>query len=142
MINTPCTDGCGQPHCRTRSSTGCLDRVIGKDPKRRVAVIGGGVGGVTTAYFLEGVCDVEIFEARSKVGGHCDSQIVEYQGQQITVDLGAQFFHPATHPLYVKPTCGPSSRLLTRYLRHSLPWILQPTFERHAKSFCRTSLGK
>jgi len=24
-----------------------------------------------------------------------------YQGQSITVDLGAQFFHPGTHPIYV-----------------------------------------
>ena len=48
-----------------------------------------------------GSCDVDIFEARAKVGGHCDSQVVEYQGQRITVDLGAQFFHPATHPIYV-----------------------------------------
>jgi predicted NAD/FAD-binding protein len=74
---------------------------MGQEVKPRIAVIGGGIGGITTAYLLEGECDVEIFEARSKVGGHCDSRILEYQGQKITVDLGAQFFHPATHPLYV-----------------------------------------
>src|SRR6185369_16855872 len=60
--------------------------------RKRVAVVGGGAGGIATAYFLEGVCDVEIFEARDKIGGHCDSQTIDYQGQPITVDLGAQFF--------------------------------------------------
>lgn len=100
MLNTTvCPDGCHHQPCRVCGSY--LDRVIRKDQKPRVAVIGGGVGGVTTSYLLEGVCEVEIFEARSKVGGHCDSQTINYEGQQITVDLGAQFFHSATHPLYV-----------------------------------------
>ena len=67
----------------------------------KVGIIGGGAGGLAAAYFLDGVCDVELLESRSKVGGHCDSQLVDYAGQPITVDLGAQFFHPATHPIYV-----------------------------------------
>jgi uncharacterized protein len=67
----------------------------------KVAIIGGGAGGLAAAYFLDGVCDVELFESRAKVGGHCDSQTVQYGGQPVTVDLGAQFFHPATHPIYV-----------------------------------------
>src|SRR6187402_2122187 len=53
--------------------------------KPRVAVLGGGAGGLATAYFLDGVCDVTIFESRSKVGGHCDSQTVQYAGQPVTV---------------------------------------------------------
>ena len=68
--------------------------------KPKVAVLGGGAGGLATAYFLDGVCDVTIFESRGKVGGHCDSQTVQYGGQPVTVDLGAQFFSPATHPIY------------------------------------------
>jgi predicted NAD/FAD-binding protein len=71
------------------------------DGKPRVAVIGGGAGGISTAYFLDPVCSVDLFESRSKTGGHADSRTIEYQGQSLTVDLGAQFFHPATHPLYV-----------------------------------------
>jgi predicted NAD/FAD-binding protein len=44
---------------------------------------------------------VELFEARGRIGGHCDSRSVEHQGHRVTVDLGAQFFHPDTHPIYV-----------------------------------------
>jgi predicted NAD/FAD-binding protein len=67
----------------------------------RVAVIGAGAGGIAAAYFLAGDYDVDIFESRSRVGGHCDSRTLDYRGHEVTVDLGAQFFHPETHPLYV-----------------------------------------
>jgi uncharacterized protein len=69
--------------------------------RARVAVIGAGAGGVAAAYFLDGAHDVELFEARSKIGGHCDSHVIDYRGKRLTVDLGAQFFHPDTHPIYV-----------------------------------------
>jgi predicted NAD/FAD-binding protein len=70
-------------------------------PRERVAIVGAGAGGIAAAYFLAGSCDVEIFESRSRIGGHCDSRRVAYEGHEVTVDLGAQFFGPDTHPLYV-----------------------------------------
>ena len=69
--------------------------------RERVAIIGGGAGGVAAAYFLAGSFDVDLFEARSRIGGHCDSRVIKHRGRKITVDLGAQFFHPDTHPIYV-----------------------------------------
>jgi predicted NAD/FAD-binding protein len=69
--------------------------------RERVAIIGAGAGGVAAAYFLAGRFDVDVFEARSRIGGHCDSRVIEHRGRRITVDLGAQFFHPDTHPIYV-----------------------------------------
>ena len=69
--------------------------------RERVAIIGGGAGGVAAAYFLAGSFDVDLFEARSRIGGHCDSRVIKHRGRRITVDLGAQFFHPDTHPIYV-----------------------------------------
>jgi predicted NAD/FAD-binding protein len=67
----------------------------------RVAIIGAGAGGIAAAYFLGDTCDVDLFEARARIGGHCDSRVVRYGGRPVTVDLGAQFFHPDTHPIYV-----------------------------------------
>ena len=72
-----------------------------RSERRRVAIIGAGAGGVAAAYFLAGTLDVDLFEARAKIGGHCDSHVIDYRGKRITVDLGAQFFHPDTHPIYV-----------------------------------------
>jgi predicted NAD/FAD-binding protein len=69
--------------------------------RERVAIIGAGAGGVAAAYFLAGGFDVDLFEARSRIGGHCDSRVIKHRGRRITVDLGAQFFHPDTHPIYV-----------------------------------------
>jgi predicted NAD/FAD-binding protein len=77
-------------------------RVAGPTSARhRVAIIGAGAGGVAAAYFLAGTHRVDLFEARSKIGGHCDSHTIEYRGRRLTVDIGAQFFHPGTHPIYV-----------------------------------------
>ncbi len=69
--------------------------------RERVAIIGAGAGGVAAAYFLAGSFDVDLFEARSRIGGHCDSRVIEHRGRRIIVDLGAQFLHPDTHPIYV-----------------------------------------
>ena len=67
----------------------------------RVAIIGAGMGGVAAAYFLADRFAVDLFEARTRIGGHCDSRVITHRGRRITVDLGAQFFHPDTHPVYV-----------------------------------------
>ena len=72
-----------------------------RSDRHRVAIIGAGAGGVAAAYFLADTLDVDLFEARSKIGGHCDSRAIDYRGQRLIVDLGAQFFHPDTHPIYV-----------------------------------------
>jgi predicted NAD/FAD-binding protein len=74
--------------------------VAGSD-RERVAIIGAGAGGVMAAYFLAWTFDVDLFEARPKIGGHCDTHVIDYQGQGVLVDVGAQFFHPDTHPIYV-----------------------------------------
>jgi predicted NAD/FAD-binding protein len=77
-------------------------RVARRSPRRgRVAIVGAGTGGVAAAYFLAGTYDVEVFEARARIGGHCDSRVMRYRGRRVVVDLGAQFFHPDTHPIYV-----------------------------------------
>ena len=72
-----------------------------RSDRDRVAIIGAGAGGVAAGYFLAGSLEVDLFEASSKIGGHCDSRVIDYRGRRVTVDLGAQFFHPDTHPTYV-----------------------------------------
>ena len=67
----------------------------------RVAIVGAGAGGIAAAYFLADTHRVDVFESNSAIGGHCDSRVIDYEGTPVTVDLGAQFFHPDTHPLYV-----------------------------------------
>jgi predicted NAD/FAD-binding protein len=74
---------------------------VPRGPGARVAIVGAGAGGIAAAHFLSGDFEVDVFEARPRIGGHCDSRVVEHEGAPVTVDLGAQFFHPDTHPVYV-----------------------------------------
>lgn len=69
-------------------------------PKKRLAVIGGGMGGIASAYFCDSAYQVDLFESRSKIGGNADTVQVEHLGEKLSVDVGAEFFHPETHPLY------------------------------------------
>jgi NADPH-dependent glutamate synthase beta subunit-like oxidoreductase len=49
--------------------------------RERVAIIGAGAGGVAAAYFLAESYDVDVFEARSRIGGHCDSRVIKHRGR-------------------------------------------------------------
>jgi predicted NAD/FAD-binding protein len=69
-------------------------------PNRRLAIIGGGMGGVSTAYFCDSAWTTDLFEARAYVGGNAASVVVHDAGQEVTVDVGAESFHPGTHPIY------------------------------------------
>lgn len=61
-----------------------------------MAVIGGGIGGVATAYFCRSRYEIDLFEAEPRLGGNAAT--VEVGG--VPVDLGAETFNPTTHPLY------------------------------------------
>lgn len=68
----------------------------------RVAIIGGGMAGVASAWLLDGVCDVRLFEARGSLGGNVRTVPLLLGGQTRAVDLGAQYFHPGPYPTYVQ----------------------------------------
>lgn len=89
-------------------------------PKKRLAIVGGGMGGVATAWFCDAEWDVSLFEARDRLGGNCDSAAVEDRDGDVVVDLGAQFFHPETHPTF--------------FALLELLESLGPPFGRHEKS--------
>ncbi len=62
---------------------------------RHVAVIGGGVAGLTAAYVLQRSCDVTLFEADDRAGGHAHTH--EVGG--LRVDSGFIVHNPRTYPL-------------------------------------------
>jgi predicted NAD/FAD-binding protein len=68
---------------------------------RRIVIIGGGMAGVALAWLLDPhQSDVTLLEARGAVGGNVQSVDVEIGGENFSVDVGAQFFHPGPYPLY------------------------------------------
>jgi predicted NAD/FAD-binding protein len=64
--------------------------------RRRIAVIGGGVSGITAGYVLSHTDDVTLFEADSRLGGHADTHmVVPPAGPPIGVDTGCWPMTPA-----------------------------------------------
>lgn len=69
-------------------------------PSKRLGVIGGGMGGVATAWLCDPDWETSLFEAQEKLGGNSVSETIRQRDRDVVVDLGAQFFHPETHPTY------------------------------------------
>ncbi len=67
--------------------------------RRRIAVIGSGVAGLTAAYILQREADVSLFEADSRLGGHAHTHdLQDSDGQPVRVDTGFIVHNERTYP--------------------------------------------
>lgn len=66
--------------------------------KQRIAVIGAGISGLASAYFLQRAHDVVLFEAGNYLGGHTNTVDVTLEGQTAPVDTGFLVFNEKTYP--------------------------------------------
>jgi len=67
---------------------------------KQVAIIGGGLSGLYTAYLLEqhGITDYVILEARSRIGGRITELAVESSQGIDRFELGPSWFWPELQP--------------------------------------------
>ncbi|WP_278923378.1 MULTISPECIES: NAD(P)/FAD-dependent oxidoreductase [Pseudophaeobacter] len=72
-----------------------LDQTRG--PRKRIAVVGGGISGLSAAYYLSAYHDVTLFEADDRLGGHARTVLAGKNGDQ-PVDTGFIVFNYATYP--------------------------------------------
>ncbi|TVZ04818.1 FAD-dependent oxidoreductase [Trebonia kvetii] len=76
-----------------------MERVTG----RRIAVIGGGISGLTAGYILSRTDEVTLFEAAVRLGGHADTHLAALSGgRRVPVDTGFIVYNERTYPLLTR----------------------------------------
>lgn len=68
----------------------------------KIAIIGGGIAGVTAAWTLDPRHQVTLFEQAELLGGHAQTFCIRHQGTEITVDPGAQHLSARGYPQVFK----------------------------------------
>jgi predicted NAD/FAD-binding protein len=56
--------------------------------KQRIAIIGSGISGLTSAYLLHRDHDITVFEANDYIGGHTHTVEIKHSGETYQVDTG------------------------------------------------------
>jgi len=65
----------------------------------RIAIIGSGIAGLASAWWLDGEHEVTLFEADDRLGGHTHTHDVQVRGLRMAVDTGFIVFNPQHYPL-------------------------------------------
>ena len=67
-----------------------------------IAIISGGISGLTTAHLLCGGHEITLFEANDYLGGHTNTPDVTHEGVQYALDTGFIVFNERTYPNFIK----------------------------------------
>jgi predicted NAD/FAD-binding protein len=70
--------------------------------KLKIAVIGGGISGLTAAHLLSEKHTVSLFEAGDYLGGHTNTEDVDIKGVNYAVNTGFIVFNDWTYPNFIK----------------------------------------
>ncbi|MET0126841.1 MAG: FAD-dependent oxidoreductase, partial [Pseudomonas caspiana] len=68
----------------------------------KIAIIGSGIAGLTSAYLLNRSHDITVFEAADWVGGHTHTVDVELNGRSYAIDTGFIVFNDWTYPNFIR----------------------------------------
>lgn len=71
-------------------------------PRRRIAVVGSGIAGLTAAYLLAREHDVTVYEAQDRLGGHTHTHQVPGPEGPMPVDSGFIVHNDTTYPLLLR----------------------------------------
>src|SRR5260370_32597015 len=70
------------------------------EAQMKIGIIGGGIGGLTAAWLLQGHHEVTLFEKQDRLGGHADTVEVEQDSEVFPIDAGFEFFYDALFPRF------------------------------------------
>ncbi|MBC9249622.1 FAD-dependent oxidoreductase [Pseudomonas alcaligenes] len=68
----------------------------------KIAIVGSGIAGLTSAYLLNRQHDIQVFEAGDWIGGHTHTVDVEVQGRSYAIDTGFIVFNDWTYPNFIR----------------------------------------
>jgi len=75
--------------------------MIPRSKKKSLAIIGGGVSGIVSAYYLSALFEVTLFEKNDYVGGHTNTvEIAAGPDKGLAVDTGFIVCNDQTYPLF------------------------------------------
>ncbi|MFT6269757.1 MAG: putative NAD/FAD-binding protein [Alphaproteobacteria bacterium] len=69
---------------------------------QRVAIIGTGIAGMTSAYLINEKADITVYEANDYIGGHTATKEVEVSGHKYSIDTGFIVYNEWTYPNFIK----------------------------------------
>lgn len=70
--------------------------------KKKIAIVGSGISGLTCAYLLNKTHDVTLFEADERLGGHTHTVDIEHEGVVRSIDTGFIVFNNWNYPHFIK----------------------------------------
>lgn len=68
----------------------------------KIAIIGSGIAGLTSAYLLQREHEITVFEAQDWIGGHTHTVPVRLDGREYAVDTGFIVFNDWTYPNFIQ----------------------------------------
>lgn len=68
----------------------------------KIAIVGSGIAGLTSAYLLNRKHDISVFEAADWIGGHTHTVDVNLAGRDYAIDTGFIVFNDWTYPNFIK----------------------------------------
>lgn len=68
----------------------------------KIAIIGSGIAGLASAYYLHKTHDITLFEANDYPGGHTHTHDIELAGKTWAIDTGFIVFNDWTYPNFIK----------------------------------------
>ncbi|MEM0912707.1 MAG: FAD-dependent oxidoreductase [Pseudomonadota bacterium] len=70
--------------------------------RKRIAIIGSGISGLTCGYLLSKSHDVTLFEANDYIGGHTATKPITVNDSTFNIDTGFIVFNDWTYPNFIK----------------------------------------
>lgn len=70
--------------------------------KKKIAIIGSGISGLTCGHLLHLEHDIQVFEENDYIGGHTATKDVTIEGEKFAIDTGFIVFNDWTYPNFIK----------------------------------------